>query len=157
MINIAASGDIDTSYIWSLAEPTDHCPNWIARWFLYHKFRYRDGRNKNATRGDGKHHSSHHARHDYSYAEPSYWGQSETQGQETVARMIPGMSSQIGRCPEACISRTSIKKTSSTRNALTVGLKWVSYICNMLPFHIPHILENPADFSDSKFTDCDKL
>ncbi|RDW65015.1 hypothetical protein BP6252_10666 [Coleophoma cylindrospora] len=47
---IANSGDSHTSYYWKLAVSTEDCPNWIARWFLYHKFRYRDGRNRNATR-----------------------------------------------------------------------------------------------------------
>ncbi|TVY27206.1 hypothetical protein LHYA1_G004665 [Lachnellula hyalina] len=45
---IAKSGDAQTSYYWNLAGSSpDECPNWIARWFLYHKFRYRDGRNRN--------------------------------------------------------------------------------------------------------------
>ncbi|RDW68266.1 hypothetical protein BP5796_08923 [Coleophoma crateriformis] len=47
---IAKGGDSHTSYYWRLAASTEDCPNWIARWFLYHKFRYRDGRNRNATR-----------------------------------------------------------------------------------------------------------
>ncbi|EPE32233.1 hypothetical protein GLAREA_07366 [Glarea lozoyensis ATCC 20868] len=51
-IRIAQSGDAHTSYYWNLAEPTEDCPNWIARWFLYHKFRYRDGRNRNPARAD---------------------------------------------------------------------------------------------------------
>ena len=62
---IAQSGDEHTSYYWNLATPTDDCPNWIARWFLYHKFRYRDGRNRNASKTDDTtpshhHHSSRH-------------------------------------------------------------------------------------------------
>jgi hypothetical protein len=56
MARIAQSDDPHTSYYWKLATPTEDCPNWIARWFLYHKFRYRDGRNRNPTRGeDGGH------------------------------------------------------------------------------------------------------
>ncbi|KAH8819940.1 hypothetical protein F5884DRAFT_661813 [Xylogone sp. PMI_703] len=46
IIRIAQGGNEYTSYYWNLATPTPDCPNWIARWFLYHKFRYRDGRNK---------------------------------------------------------------------------------------------------------------
>jgi len=45
---LCTSDDAHTSQYWGLAEASrsDNCPNWIARWFLYHKFRYRDGRNK---------------------------------------------------------------------------------------------------------------
>ncbi|RDW88433.1 hypothetical protein BP6252_00465 [Coleophoma cylindrospora] len=50
MLRIVQSGTAITSYYWNLATPTEECPNWIARWFLYHKFRYRDGRNKRTTR-----------------------------------------------------------------------------------------------------------
>jgi len=39
--SITMSNDSRTSRYWSLAHSTDKCPNWIARWFLYHKFRYR--------------------------------------------------------------------------------------------------------------------
>lgn len=46
MREIAQGGDEYTAYYWRLALPTEECPNWIARWFLYHKFRYRDGRNR---------------------------------------------------------------------------------------------------------------
>lgn len=51
MEEINRGGDSITSYYWGLAVPTEDCPNWIARWFLYHKFRYRDGRNRNPARG----------------------------------------------------------------------------------------------------------
>ncbi|KAK6613356.1 hypothetical protein H4I95_01700 [Botrytis cinerea] len=44
---IVQNGTDQTAYYWNLARPTVDCPNWIARWFLYHKFRYRDGRNRN--------------------------------------------------------------------------------------------------------------
>lgn len=73
MKRIAESGDAHTSYYWSLATPNEGgCPNWIARWFLYHKFRYRDGRNRNPVKGgDGRHtysssskHSHNHHKHD---------------------------------------------------------------------------------------------
>jgi hypothetical protein len=48
MIILARSDDARTAPYWQLANESssDGCPNWIARWFLYHKFRYRDGRNK---------------------------------------------------------------------------------------------------------------
>ncbi|KAF4634626.1 hypothetical protein G7Y89_g3483 [Cudoniella acicularis] len=60
MQRIAQSGDQYTAYYWNLAAPTDDCPNWIARWFLYHKFRYRDGRNRNPAKSDEGALSSHH-------------------------------------------------------------------------------------------------
>jgi hypothetical protein len=62
MIRIAQSGDPHTRYYWNLAAPTEDCPNWIARWFLYHKFRYRDGRNRNPV----NHHKHANAEEDSS-------------------------------------------------------------------------------------------
>jgi len=61
MARIAQSGNPHTQWYWNLAVPTSDCKNWIARWFLYHKFRYRDGRNRNPAKssGSGKHHHSH--------------------------------------------------------------------------------------------------
>ncbi|KAH8591580.1 hypothetical protein B0O99DRAFT_266889 [Bisporella sp. PMI_857] len=44
MYYISQSSNPETAYYWNLAVPTENCPNWIARWFLYHKFRYRDRR-----------------------------------------------------------------------------------------------------------------
>ncbi|RDW57013.1 hypothetical protein BP6252_13931 [Coleophoma cylindrospora] len=52
-VRLSNSGDPHTSYYWMLAIPTEDCLNWIARWFLYHKFRYRDGRNRPKTRMGG--------------------------------------------------------------------------------------------------------
>jgi hypothetical protein len=87
MERIAQSGDARTSYYWSLAEPTEDCPNWIAKWFLYHKFRYRDGRNRNSIKGDAS--SSEHSRHShhasaegqyYDAQAPSYYPGSVTPG-----------------------------------------------------------------------------
>lgn len=46
MQTLASSSDLDTSEYWRLASPTVECPNWIARWFLYHTFRNRDTRNR---------------------------------------------------------------------------------------------------------------
>ncbi|TVY47751.1 hypothetical protein LOCC1_G002735 [Lachnellula occidentalis] len=62
---IAESGNAQTSYYWNLAGPSpDECPNWIARWFLYHKFRYRDGRNRNMpSNGDSGKSPSQHSSH----------------------------------------------------------------------------------------------
>ncbi|KAM3078224.1 hypothetical protein ACMFMF_004631 [Clarireedia jacksonii] len=75
MCAIAQNGSDHTSYYWNLATPTNECPNWIARWFLYHKFRYRDGRNRNgggkAEDSSSRHHHSHHHHHS-SHHRPSY-------------------------------------------------------------------------------------
>jgi hypothetical protein len=47
---IAQGGTPHTSYYWRIGDsPSEE--NWVARWFLYHKFRYRDGRNKNSVKG----------------------------------------------------------------------------------------------------------
>jgi hypothetical protein len=47
-----------TQCTWSLAALTSE--NWIAQWFLYHKFRYRDGRNRNHTKSSGTRKHHHH-------------------------------------------------------------------------------------------------
>ncbi len=62
---IAKGGDEYTNWYWQRAAPSDDCPNWIARWFLYHKFRYRDGRNRTHVKGseDRKHHDSKQSKH----------------------------------------------------------------------------------------------
>jgi len=52
---IACGGDQCTNYYWSLASQQDNCPNWIARWFLYHKFRHSDGRNRRHRERHSKH------------------------------------------------------------------------------------------------------
>ena len=65
MGRIAKSGDAQTGYYWNLATPgAGGCPNWIAKWFLYHKFRYRDGRKKNSkdNKCEEDHHHHHHRR-----------------------------------------------------------------------------------------------
>lgn len=73
---ISENGDEYTAYYWSLASPTSDCPNWIAKWFLYHKFRYRDGRNRNAVKDRdeaARHAPNQHGQHhlgstDYAYS-----------------------------------------------------------------------------------------
>lgn len=49
MLILSHSGDDHTSSFWDRADESnsESCPNWIAKWFLYHKFRYRDRRNRN--------------------------------------------------------------------------------------------------------------
>jgi len=56
---LAGSGDTRTAAFWSLGNSSDP-PNWIAKWFLYHKFRYRDGRNRarDADKGAKRHRNS---------------------------------------------------------------------------------------------------
>jgi hypothetical protein len=53
---LSQSKDPRTSVYWKMADiqSSGDCPNWIAKWFLYHKFRYRDGRNRSKDHG-GKH------------------------------------------------------------------------------------------------------
>jgi hypothetical protein len=60
MRRIAQSGNEHTSHYWNLGkqDSSESCPNWIARWFLYHKFRYRDGRNRNVRADEGSRHTS---------------------------------------------------------------------------------------------------
>ncbi|KAH9217137.1 hypothetical protein DL95DRAFT_295787 [Leptodontidium sp. 2 PMI_412] len=58
MAMIAQGGDQFTEYFWGLGVAEDNNPNWVAKWFLYHKFRYRDGRNRTQRSGQ-KHHDKH--------------------------------------------------------------------------------------------------
>ncbi|KAK0120369.1 hypothetical protein ONS95_011772 [Cadophora gregata] len=55
---IAQRGDQYTAYYWNLGESWGNSPNWVAKWFLYHKFRYRDGRNR-AQKSGQKNHDKH--------------------------------------------------------------------------------------------------
>ncbi|KAH8746658.1 hypothetical protein BGZ57DRAFT_185552 [Hyaloscypha finlandica] len=95
MSRIAQSGNPHTQWYWDLAVKTPDCPNWIARWFLYHKFRYRDGRNRNPAKnsGSGKHHHSHrhgsssrhHQKHRSEEHEQYYDEQEEYYPEESMA------------------------------------------------------------------------
>ncbi|TGO67464.1 hypothetical protein BOTNAR_0041g00010 [Botryotinia narcissicola] len=80
---IVQNGTDQTAYYWNLAKPTVDCPNWIARWFLYHKFRYRDGDSQG---------------YDYSSTEPS----SSTSGYATYS------SSQTYTPSSSYVSYTSL-------------------------------------------------
>jgi hypothetical protein len=62
---IARNGTELTSYYWNLAGPTEDCSNWLAKWFLYHKFRYRDGRNRHAIIDEGRHPHSSGSKHSH--------------------------------------------------------------------------------------------
>lgn len=48
MARLASGGSEETRIYWLMGEDyrDPYAPNWVARWFLYHKFRYRDGRNR---------------------------------------------------------------------------------------------------------------
>ena len=49
-MELLCKGDtVRTSDYWNLARPTSECPNWIARWFLYHAFLAREEMNKQVT------------------------------------------------------------------------------------------------------------
>lgn len=92
---ISENGDEYTAYYWSLASPTSDCPNWIAKWFLYHKFRYRDGRNRNAVKDRdeaARHAPNQHGQHhlgstDYAYSTANHGAYQE-------GSMNAGMSGQ---------------------------------------------------------------
>ncbi|CZS96188.1 hypothetical protein WAI453_009797 [Rhynchosporium graminicola] len=58
MAIIARGGNQYTEYYWNLGAGSGNNPNWVAKWFLYHKFRYRDGRNRSQKSGE-KHHDKH--------------------------------------------------------------------------------------------------
>ena len=55
MAMIAQRGNQYTAYYWDLGASRGNNPNWVAKWFLYHKFRYRDGRNRTQKAGDKRH------------------------------------------------------------------------------------------------------
>ncbi|EKD17742.1 uncharacterized protein L3040_008072 [Drepanopeziza brunnea f. sp. 'multigermtubi'] len=58
---IAGRGDQYTQYYWDLGNAGKD-ENWIAKWFLYHKFRYRDGRNRAHQKLPNNHrHTDKHA------------------------------------------------------------------------------------------------
>ena len=65
MAMIAQRGDQYTAYYWDLGTSRGNSPNWVAKWFLYHKFRYRDGRNRNqkGEKSHDKHGSSSKHKH----------------------------------------------------------------------------------------------
>jgi hypothetical protein len=121
---IARNGTEHTSYYWNLAGPTEDCSNWLATWFLYHKFRYRDGRNRNAVKdegsyshssiskhshhkhsrgGEGKQHGENDSHQDHSYYSGSYSG-STTYGTSSIYLLI-GASQWLSR-----IRRQPIRK-----------------------------------------------
>ncbi|KAH7346895.1 hypothetical protein BKA65DRAFT_382883, partial [Rhexocercosporidium sp. MPI-PUGE-AT-0058] len=58
MAMIVQGGGQYTEYFWKIGATEDNNPNWVAKWFLYHKFRYRDGRNRAQKCGE-KHHDKH--------------------------------------------------------------------------------------------------
>ncbi|KAG9247896.1 hypothetical protein BJ878DRAFT_401505, partial [Calycina marina] len=50
---IAEGRESATSYYWQQASETNDCLNWIAKRFLYKKFRYNDGSNCGSTATGG--------------------------------------------------------------------------------------------------------
>lgn len=107
---ISRGGDMYTDYYWRLAAETDDCPNWIARWFLYHKFRYRDGRNRTHPKSSDErkhHHDSKQGRHHKSrghhqsseYAEEDYYEEGS---------MAAGVLSFLRHVVHSLSSRTSL-------------------------------------------------
>ncbi|CAL3963430.1 unnamed protein product [Diplocarpon coronariae] len=53
MNDIICNGDPYTQYYWEIGRLDG---NWVAKWFLYHKFRYRDGRNRSHQQDINKRH-----------------------------------------------------------------------------------------------------
>ncbi|KAH7397533.1 hypothetical protein BKA64DRAFT_554919, partial [Cadophora sp. MPI-SDFR-AT-0126] len=64
---MAQRGDQYTAYYWDLGASAGNSPNWVAKWFLYHKFRYRDGRNRTQKSG-GKNHDKHRSSSKHNHA-----------------------------------------------------------------------------------------
>lgn len=95
---IAESGDAHTSYYWNLAVPTEECHNWIARWFLYHKFRYRDGRNKNTVSSEEKRHPSRGSSSKYSHHQYGEVGKEDDGSCNSQPNYVPVMSTFPGKC-----------------------------------------------------------
>lgn len=93
MVRIAQGESDHTRYYWNQATPTSDCPNWIARWFLYHKFRYRDGRNRNAVSKASDDRSSHHHHGSSSRSEQDYYQQGSTASgmynQSGISTLVP--------------------------------------------------------------------
>jgi hypothetical protein len=100
MERISESGNAHTSYYWNLAGPTgDGCPNWIARWFLYHKFRYRDGRNRNLpSKDDSGRGSCHHSVSGGSSNGNQYYD-TQTYGSMTSGGWFFSTSSMLSQLP----------------------------------------------------------
>ena len=59
-MQLANSTDARTAPYWQMGATYSNDNNWIAVWFLYHKFRYRDGRNraKDSKKGTTTHQKS---------------------------------------------------------------------------------------------------
>ena len=57
---LSQPSDRVTSAYWQMGVTPSNENNWVAIWFLYHKFRYRDGRNrsKDSKKGTKKHRKS---------------------------------------------------------------------------------------------------
>jgi hypothetical protein len=120
MCAIAQNGSDQTSYYWNLATPTNDCPNWIARWFLYHKFRYRDGRNRNAGKaevGSSRHHHSHHPHS--SHRRQSYVAATEQSSYSTGSYYYSGTSASSGMCQTLSIIVVNVGRNNDTLDLYT--------------------------------------
>ncbi|KAF7960787.1 hypothetical protein EAE96_000460 [Botrytis aclada] len=141
---IVQNGTDQTAYYWNLAKPTLDCPNWIARWFLYHKFRYRDGRNRN-FRADSRDtasynsttpsHHSHHSHHNSHHSYPSRHRHVQVQVDEqyshssyySSASMNAGDNQGYDYSSTEPSSSTSGYATYSSSQTYTPSSSYVSY------------------------------
>ncbi len=102
MAHLSQTGDQYTQYYWNLAASTAEAPNWIAKWFLYHKFRYRDGRNRTHVKGseDKKHHDSKQGKHHKSRGHQSneYASQDDYYQERSMTAGVLYLAVHIVRC-----------------------------------------------------------
>lgn len=122
---IVQNGTDQTAYYWSLARATPDCPNWIARWFLYHKFRYRDGRNRNIKADNRdttpyKSATTSHYHHDHRHSHHSY--HSHHRPTNSHSSYFPNTSMNAGmyfslHLPQAEIKGWCLCETYARRNS----------------------------------------
>ena len=130
MMQLARNGSSRTAPYWRIAKGSVLSPNWIAKWFLYHKFRYRDGRNKskhprwhNADRSN----SSKRPRHQYrsrdenpSYLNTNVQGAQSSDYEDQQVLSPPDYSSNIvgTRSLKLLHSTYSLPRPSSYRDVV---------------------------------------
>lgn len=113
MALIVQSTNPSTQHYWNLALPQKDCDNWLARWFLYHKCRHRDGRNREARQREDAHVSAHGRTRQYSRASYGAWSPRPHSYQTTGES-----SSGAYHCPPTYIPCTSVPSlTTATSSA----------------------------------------
>ncbi|KAF7888216.1 uncharacterized protein EAF02_002757 [Botrytis sinoallii] len=138
---IVQNGTDQTAYYWNLAKPTPDCPNWIARWFLYHKFRYRDGRNRN-IRADSRdtapynpkppsHHHHNNYRHSH-HSYPSHHRNVQVDEQYSHSSYYSSASMNTGMCNGFYPPKLSTK--AGSKEMMSVWNVCAPYISHKRPF-----------------------